>query len=83
MCKHKLALLKGDKEMLLNPSEEPLLQQVLSSEVYALLKPRLEEYEKQISDLEREMSILRTKEKHLKTSFSYELQNGRPKPGAV
>lgn len=76
MCKHKLGLLKGDSKMLFNPTEEPLLKQVLASRAYAALKPKLDEFEAAMASNEREMAKLKAKEKALKSDFAYELTFG-------
>lgn len=78
ICKHKIALLKGDLKMLFDPAQEPLLRQVLSSAAFPALKARLEEYEKCIADIEREIAKVKEKEKALKRAFAHELTYGRP-----
>lgn len=77
MCKHKLALLKGDRIMLYDPTQDKLLNEVLSSPAYHALKPRLDEYEKQLAGIEREIAKLEKRKKTLKTDFAYELTHGR------
>src|ERR1043166_4152439 len=79
MCKHKLALLKGDRTMLYDPAEEKMLSEVLSSSGYPDLKLRLEEFEKQLAKVEREMAKLKERGKNLKADFVYELTHGRPR----
>ncbi len=76
MCKHKLALLKGDTKMLYEPSDEKLLKQVLSSKAYPALKQRLGTYETELMAIEREMAKLKEREKKLKTDLAYELTHG-------
>ena len=79
MCKHKLAFLKGDRTMLYNREQEKLLAEVLSSPTYPALRRRLDEYEEQLTKVEREMRKLKEREKILKTDFAYELTHGRKK----
>lgn len=82
MCKHKLALLSGDKRMLFDPSQGKLLDQILASPAYAALKNRLEGYEKELACLEREMATLKQREKSLKAEFAHELTHGRKRPAS-
>jgi predicted nucleic acid-binding Zn-ribbon protein len=77
MCKHKLALLRGDSKMLYDLKQTKLLQEVLSSKAYPALKTRLDEYELELAETEREMAKLKEREKNLKTGFAYELTHGR------
>jgi len=79
MCKHKLALLKGDRTMLYDPTQDRLLNDVLESPAYFALKPRLDEYEKQLVGIEREIAKLGEHKKTLKTDFAYELTHGHRK----
>ncbi|MGA2624588.1 MAG: hypothetical protein ABSF91_12085 [Bacteroidota bacterium] len=79
MCKHKLALLKGDRMMLYDRDQEKLLTEVLSSPAYPTLKRRLDEYEKQLEGVEREMDKLKEHVKTLKKDLAYELTHGHPK----
>ncbi len=78
MCKHKLALLKGDRRMLSDPGEENLLEELLSSSTYPALRLRLDEYEKQLAEVEREIGKLKEREKNLKANFAAELAQVPP-----
>jgi hypothetical protein len=77
MCKHKLALLKGDRKMLYESSQEKVLQQVLSSKAYPPLKQRLDAYEQELAIVERELAKLKDRERKLKTEFAHELTHGQ------
>lgn len=77
MCKHKIGLLKGDARMLFDPAEAPLLEQVLKSPVYPAIKARLDLYESQLMEVEREMAKLKEREKTIKHDFAYELTFGK------
>lgn len=79
MCKHKLALLKGDVKMLYDPAEEKALHQVLASPTYPALKKRLDVYENEIAEVERGLARLKQQEKRLKSDFAYELTHGMRK----
>lgn len=83
MCRHKIGLLQGNFKMLFNPTEEPLLKQVLNCQAYAPLKTRLDQYEANLSEIEREMAKLKVKEKSVKQAFAYELTHGKENPNAV
>jgi len=76
MCKHKMALIKGDRRMLHDPSEERLLLQVLGSPAYVGLQPRIAAYEQALLALEREVDKLKAREKELKRDFAHELTLG-------
>jgi hypothetical protein len=77
MCKHKLALLKGDLRMLHDATQEKLLRQVLASPAYPAMEQSLYAYERAVSDVEKDMTKLKHREKMLKTDFAYELTHGR------
>lgn len=79
ICKHKLALLKGDRQMLHDATQETLLKQVMTSPSYPAVKRGLDEYERAISDIETQMTRLKKGEKVLKSDFAYELAHGRRK----
>jgi hypothetical protein len=79
ICKHKLALLKGDSRMLHDSSQEELLRSVLGSSSYPALKQAFDEYERAISNIEIEMNAIKQREKALKSGFAYELTHGRKK----
>ena len=80
MCKHKAALIKGDSKMLYDSAEEPLLKQILSSEAYPALRARFEEYERQLTQVERDIAKLKEREKAIKKNIAYELTHGKPNP---
>lgn len=77
MCKHKLALLKGDVSMLFDRGEENQLKQVLASKAYERLRPRLETFENTLLACEEEMSRLKAREKAIKNDFAHELTFGK------
>jgi uncharacterized Zn finger protein len=81
MCKHKVALLKGDARMLYDPAQKPLLDQMLSSPEYPTIKQRLTQYELQLTEIEREIAKVKEKEKAIKHDFAYELTHGKPNTG--
>lgn len=80
MCKHKLALLKGDIKMLYDQTQTAVLQDVLNSPFYPPLKERLNDYESKLAEIEREVAKVREKEKVIKRDFVYELTFGKPAP---
>jgi len=73
MCKHKLALLKGDASMLFDKQDEGQLKQVLASKAYEALWARLKEFESALLVCEQEMSKLKARERTIKSDFAYEL----------
>ena len=76
VCKHKLALIKGDCSMLYDPVEEKQLREVLASAAYPAIKKRLGEYEQEVAAIEREMARLKKREKDLKPALAHELTHG-------
>ena len=76
MCKHKLALIKGDTKMLHDASDEVLLKKVFTSKAYPALKQRLATYETELATVEREIANLKEREKKLKADLAYELTYG-------
>ena len=83
MCRHKLALLKGDTRMLFDKAQEPLLREVLNSKAYPAVIMRLAQFETQLTGVEKEMAKLKEKEKGIKKEFAYELAHGKPSPNAI
>ena len=79
MCKHKIALLKGDRSMLFDQTLEKLLDKLLSSSAYSALKCRLDSYDQQLSNIESEARKLKEREKTLKAEFAYLLTHGNDK----
>lgn len=79
LCKHKLGLLKGDSQMLFNKADEGLLKQVLSSEAFAVLKLKIDQFEASLGSIEHEAAKLKAREKALKRDFAYELTFGKPR----
>ncbi len=77
ICKHKLALLKGDLKMLHDPAQEKVLREVMAWPAYPAAKRRLDEYERTITEIEKDMAKLKQREKVLKSDFAYELAHGR------
>ena len=70
MCKHKLALLKGDTKMLFDPKQAPLLYEILSWPQFANLKSRLDEYEKKLKEVEVAKTDLAKRETAIKVEFA-------------
>jgi hypothetical protein len=73
MCKHKLALIKGDAKMLYDAKQATLLDQVQSWPQFAKLRPRLDEYQKQLNEIEVAKGELAKKEKAIKAQFAHGL----------
>jgi hypothetical protein len=76
MCKHKLAIIKGDAKMLFDESQGPDLSQILAWPSFVKVQQRLALYESQISALEKEKSLIAKKEKDAKHAFARELTFG-------
>ena len=80
VCKHKLALIKLDPKMLADPSQVSELQAIAEWPSYPALKTSIEEFEKDLAEIEREKSIVTQREKKRKASLAYELTFGRKMP---
>jgi len=76
VCKHKLALLKGDVAMLFDPQQSPLLSEVHSLPQYGSLKNHIAEYETKLKELEVAKEVLAKKEKSIKSDFARGLAFG-------
>lgn len=76
MCKHKLALIKGDVKMLFDHKQEGLLSEIQAWPRFASLKLQLEEYEKKLKQVEVAKAELAVKEKAIKTDFARSLTFG-------
>ncbi len=80
MCKHKLALIKLDPKMLFDPVQSSELEAIGTWPAYAALRSRIDAYEQNIADLEREKERLALKGKQLKSAMAFKLTHGKPKP---
>lgn len=76
MCKHKIALIKGDVAMLFDAKETADLTEILAWPSFAKVKERLARYETELSAIERDKAILTKREKELKSAFSKALTFG-------
>ncbi len=76
MCKHKLALIQGDTKMLFDPNQAALLSEIHLWPEFGNLKAHLQEYEKQLSEIESAQNILAKKEKAIKAEFARGLSHG-------
>jgi hypothetical protein len=77
MCRHKIALIKGDHTILYDQEQEKFYNELLSSGAYSTLKLRFKEYEKQITKVQQDLRKLKDIEKSIKTDFAYELAHGQ------
>ncbi|MEQ1751691.1 MAG: hypothetical protein ABL974_19880, partial [Prosthecobacter sp.] len=68
-CKHKRALVSGDKELLFDQSQTELLKQILATRECQLLVERLAVEESALVSIEREKSRLAAEEKALKRNI--------------
>jgi len=77
MCRHKLALIKGDRKILYNREQDKLFNEMLLSPAYKNVKRRYQEYENQINTVRTEIEKLKEFERNIKTDFAYELTHGK------
>lgn len=80
LCKHKVAIAKGDLTMLADPAQADTLKEMQSSLHYPALKARAEGYVVAISFLEQQKSEIQKEEKALKAQFARELLRGISTP---
>jgi hypothetical protein len=76
MCKHKLALLRGEKTMLFDSTQAPLLSEIHALPQFANLKSRLDEFEKRLKEIEVAKDALAKNEKAIKAEFARGLTFG-------
>jgi hypothetical protein len=76
MCKHKLALLKGDVSMLFDPAQSSLLTEIRAWPQFGKLKGHIEDFEKKLKQIELAKSALAREEKTAKTEFARGLTHG-------
>ena len=76
MCKHKLAFLQGDANMLFDSKQAPLLSEILSWPEFGNLKMRVSDYENKLLEIETAQSALAKKEKAIKAEFAHGLSHG-------
>lgn len=76
MCRHKIALIKGDRTILYDQEQEKFYKELLSSGAYSTLNLRFREYEKQITKVQQDIRKHKDIERSIKTDFAYELAHG-------
>lgn len=76
MCKHKLAFIQGDMEMLFDSKQASLLSEIHSLPEFGILKAHISEYEKKLLEIEVAQSVLAKKEKAIKAEFAHGLSHG-------
>jgi uncharacterized Zn finger protein len=80
LCKHKVAIAKGDPTMLADPEQGDTLREMQSSPFYPALKARAENYAAAMSLMEKRKAEIQKEEKALKTQFARELLRGIQTP---
>jgi len=76
LCKHKVAIAKGDLTVLADPAQADTLREFQSSPHYPALKARAQSYAEAMSLLEKRKSEIQKEEKALKVQFARELLRG-------
>jgi len=76
MCKHKLALLKGDVGMLFDLKQVSLLSEIHAWPQFSNLKTHTDEFEKKLKEIEVAKDALLKKEKAIKAEFARGLTYG-------
>ncbi|MEO6742743.1 MAG: hypothetical protein ABIP20_21085 [Chthoniobacteraceae bacterium] len=80
LCKHKIAIAKGDSTMLADPAQVEALLEMQGSAHYPALKERAQSHEAAMSHLEKQKSTIQKEEKALKAQFAQELLRGVKTP---
>jgi hypothetical protein len=75
-CKHKIALILGDVEMLYNPSDAESLKTIRAWPEFKQLLDRLRRFDDEMEVIENEKKALAEKEKKIKSDFSRDLARG-------
>lgn len=70
VCKHKLGLIKGDTEMLFDPTQAEELAEIQTAPEFAKLRERVDEFEKRMSEIEAAKSALTKTEKSIKAELA-------------
>lgn len=76
MCKHKLAFILGDTNMLFDSNQASLLSEIHTWPEFGNLKTHANEYEKQLAEIESAQAALAKKEKIIKAAFAHGLSHG-------
>ena len=76
MCKHKLALLKGDVSMLFDPTQASLLTEIHAWPQFGNLRSKIEEFEKKLKAIDLAKANLAKEEKTAKAEFARGLARG-------
>jgi len=76
MCKHKLAFIQSDANMLFDSKQAPLLSEIHSWPEFGNLKTHVSEYEKKLLEIETAQGVLAKKEKAIKAEFARGLSHG-------
>ena len=76
MCKHKLAFIKGDSNMLFDTKQAPQLSEIHSWPEFGNLKMHAIEYERKLIEIEAAQAVLAKREKAIKAEFAHGLTHG-------
>ena len=76
LCKHKVALIRGDGAILADPEQASSLAELKQSPEWAFLAKRLNLLEKELEAIEKEKTTLAKRARALKANFGRELAEG-------
>jgi uncharacterized Zn finger protein len=76
VCKHRLALVRGDSKMLFSPAQSSDLQSVHAWPQFVKLQSRVSAFECELKAIEKAKAALAQKEKALKSTLAVELLRG-------
>jgi hypothetical protein len=76
MCKHKLALIKGDTGMLYDPKQTAALSEIREWPQFGELLARMDDYERDLNRITTTKTELVKQEKETKARFAYGLTHG-------
>jgi hypothetical protein len=77
VCKHKIALIKGDTRMLFDAAQAAALAQARAWPQFASTQKRLAEYELALAEIDRDFEKVKARERAIKKEMAHFLAFGK------
>ncbi|MGP8201828.1 MAG: hypothetical protein ACLQU4_20245 [Limisphaerales bacterium] len=77
VCKHKIALIKGDTKMLFDAPQSAALAQIRAWPQFPATQKRLAEYESALAEIDRELEKVKARERAIKKETAHFLTFGK------
>jgi hypothetical protein len=77
VCKHKIALIKGETKMLFDAAQSATLDKIRSWPQFAFTQKRLAEYEVALMEIDRQFERVKSRERSIKKEMATFLMNGK------